>query len=115
MNSKNKPLGVQLGLAAFLLYLIKPNWLDNSLLSLLLVVITLIFTTKSVLAVLIKTIKPSLYRIANDSVVMNTLGAVLLIIVSIKLQDVFSVYAGIVLGMALFVFALVFQRKKVTV
>lgn len=112
MNSKTKPLAVQLGLAAFLLYLIKPNWLDNSLIGLAVVVSTLLFTSMVVLGILIKTIKPALFPISRTSIVEKIFGAGLLILVSIKLEEVFAVYSGITLGVLLFVFAIIFQRKK---
>jgi hypothetical protein len=115
MNSAPKSLSLQLGMAALVLYLIKPHWFDNSLIGLIHVVSTVWVTTIGVLGLLIKTLKPSLYSISGAAVVRHFLGTVLLAVVSIKVQEVFPVYVGMVLGMVLFAFSILFQRKKIAV
>jgi hypothetical protein len=114
MNSKTKPFALRLGVAVFLLYLIKPHWFDHSLIGLILVASTVFLTTICVLSLLIKTIKPALFPISGTEVARDFLGSGLLILISIKLGDVFPVYTGIALGMLLFAFAWIFQRDRIT-
>ena len=112
METKSSSSAVKLGFAALILYILKPTWFDSSLLGLIVIAATVILTTTCILALCISRFKPSLFPITSEALFRNTGAAVLFALVSIKLEEVFPIYAGLVLGLVLFAAAMLFPRKK---